>query len=416
MGSVLARLFRPDPQDVWIKLSKPVLDKYFESVQLSDEKLIHQAALVNFHFEEDPTLPPAAQLDFVEQFKLYLLLSARVQLADIAEKNFGRLGGRREAWNFHILFIPSHTRDFDCEEDDSSELSDYRRWVPKETFVSTLLSGQQVEQLYVPGTKEPHILAYHYLKSRFCLTRLIPNFSDATMYTVFERRLWSATEFTFTWPSLRVEELCPPVDPQLCPLRKEDFCPFMLWVTLPREYLRVMTDCTLQSTWNFGMITEQVSFMGDHFNFSFSPRSSLLLHTFNISISQVQGTFRMDQRYFDAPVTIGFRPLWQDWESNGRTLWNRYYLDYFVHFQRPIQLNFRSLSRTLLNHTFVSCVHHGLNTLHLVQYFNSFRSSPELSMLMHIPMTRDQRRAVENWNFPGDTPWYIVIEAARSRL
>ena len=294
--------------------------------------------------------------------------------------------------------------------------SDYRRWVPKETFVSTLLSGQQVEQLYVPGTKEPHLLAYHYLKSRFCLTRLIPNFSDATMYTVFERRLWSATEFTFTWPSLRVEELCPPVDPQLCPLRKEDFCPFMLWVTLPREYLRVMTDCTLQSTWNFGMITEQVSFMGDHFNFSFSPRSSLLLHTFNISISQVQGTFRMEERYFDAPVTIGFRPLWQDWESNGRTLWNRYYLDYFVHFQRPIQLNFRSLSRTLLNHTFVSCVHHGLNTLHLVQYFNSFRSSPELSMLMHIPMTRDQQRVVENWSFPGDTPWYIVIEAARSRL
>ena len=211
--------------------------------------------------------------------------------------------------------------------------SDYRRWVPKETFVSTLLSGQQVEQLYVPGTKEPYLLAYHYLKSRFCLTRLIPNFSDATMYTVFERRLWSATEFTFTWPSLRVEELCPPVDPKLCPLRKEDFCPFMLWVTLPREYLRVMTDCTLQSTWNFGMITDQVSFMGDHFNFSFSPRSSLLLHTFNISISQVQGTFRMEERYFDAPVTIGFRPLWQDWESNGRTLWNRYYLDYFVHFQ-----------------------------------------------------------------------------------
>ena len=101
MGSVLARLFRPDPQEVWIKLSKPVLDKYFESVQLSDEKLIHQAALVNFHFEEDPTLPPAAQSDFVAQFKLYLLLSARVKLADIVEKNFGRLGGRREAWNFY---------------------------------------------------------------------------------------------------------------------------------------------------------------------------------------------------------------------------------------------------------------------------------------------------------------------------
>ena len=97
------------------------------------------------------------------------------------------------------------------------------------------------------------------------------------------------------------------------------------------------------------MITQQVSYMGDHFNFSFSPRSSLLLHTFNISISQVQGTFSMDERYFDAPITIGFRPLWQDWQSHGRTLWNRYYLDYFVHFQRPIQLNFRSLPKTLMN-------------------------------------------------------------------
>ena len=105
-----------------------------------------------------------------------------------------------------------------------------------------------------------------------------------------------------------------------------------------------------------------------------SPLVPLSYFTLSTSrLSQVQGTFRMEERYFDAPVTIGLRPLWQDWESNGRTLWNRYYLDYFVHFQRPIQLNFRSPSRTLLNHTFVSCVHHGLNTLHLVQYFNSFR-------------------------------------------
>ena len=147
--------------------------------------------------------------------------------------------------------------------------SDYRRWIPKETFYNIVASGQQLEQLYVPGTKEPHILAYHYLKSKFCLTRLVPNFADSTMYTLFERRIWSGTEFTFMWPSLRVEELCPPVDPQLCPLRKEDFCPLMLWVTLPRDVVKVMTDCTLQSKWNFGMITEQVSYMGDHFNFSF---------------------------------------------------------------------------------------------------------------------------------------------------
>ena len=44
--------------------------------------------------------------------------------------------------------------------------------------------------------KEPHILAYHYLKSKFCMTRLVPNFADSTMYTLFERRMWSGTEFT----------------------------------------------------------------------------------------------------------------------------------------------------------------------------------------------------------------------------
>ena len=298
--------------------------------------------------------------------------------------------------------------------------SEYRRWIPKETFYEIVATGQQLEQLYVPGSKEPHILAYHNLKSKVCMTRLVPNFSDSSMYTLFEQRIWSGTEFTFMWPNLRVEELYPPsiqMDPELCPLRKEDFCPFMLWVTLPRDYVKAMMNCTLETGWNFGMLIQEVAYMGEHFNFAFSPRSALLLHAFNISISQVQGTFRMHERYFDAPITVGFRPLWQDWQSNGRTLWNRYYLDYFVHFQRPIQLDFRSLPKTLLNNTFINCIHHGFNTLQLVHYFNSsFRSSHELSMLMHIPMTLDQRRAVENWNFPGDTPWYIVIDTARSRL
>ena len=123
----------------------------------------------------------------------------------------------------------------------------------------------------------------------------------------------------------------------------------------------------------------------------------------------------MHESDFDAPITVGFRRLWQNrmGEHFGIGI---YYLDYFVHFQSPIQVNFRSLPRTLMNHTFISCVHHGVNTLHLVQYFNNFRSHPELSMLMHIPMTRDQHLAVEHWSFPVDTPWYIVVDAARSRL
>ena len=123
------------------------------------------------------------------------------------------------------------------------------------------------------------------------------------------------------------QPLYPPdiqVYPALCPLRKEDFCPFMLWVTLPRDYVKAMMNCTLETGWNFGMVSPDVAYMGEHFIFAFSPRLALLLHAFNMSISQAQGTFRVDERYLDAPITVGFRPLWQDWQSNGRTLWNRY--------------------------------------------------------------------------------------------
>ena len=249
---------------------------------------------------------------------------------------------------------------------------------------------------------------------------------------------WNRIYF-FMWPNLRVESLYPPafqMDPALCPLRKEDFCPFMPWVTLPRDYVRAMMHHTLETGWNFGatlplccqtchatvlstlgrfcsfqtwaclMVGPEMAYMGEHLNFAFSPRSALFATCF---------------QYIDLSCPRNFSYAWEWlWSTDhcwvqatlarlGVELWNRCYLDYFVHF-------FRSLPGTLMNHTFISCVHHGVNTLHLVEYFNNFRNHPGLSVLMHIPMTRDQRRAVEHWNFPVDTPWYIVADAARSRL
>ena len=73
-----------------------------------------------------------------------------------------------------------------------------------------LASGQRLEQLYLPGSQENYTLALNSLKSKFCMTRLVPNFSDSTMYTLYERRIWSGTQFTFMWPNLRVESLYPP--------------------------------------------------------------------------------------------------------------------------------------------------------------------------------------------------------------
>ena len=94
----------------------------------------------------------------------------------------------------------------------------------------------------------------------------------------------------------------------------------MLWVTLPRNCVNAMMHYSLETGWNFGMVGPEMADVGEHVNFAFSPRSALLLHAFNVSISQVQGTFHMRESDFEARITVGFRPLWRDWESNGRTL------------------------------------------------------------------------------------------------
>ena len=139
MGSVLARLFRPDRQDFWIRL------------QLSYEELTHQSALVKCHFGEGPIL---CHLSL--NWTLYLLLSTRVKLADTVEENFGKLQGRREAWNFYraacetFLFDRNLFLTPDFENNASSELLRIQEVDSNET-------GQQMLQLYLPGSQENYM-------------------------------------------------------------------------------------------------------------------------------------------------------------------------------------------------------------------------------------------------------------------
>ena len=109
------------------------------------------------------------------------------------------------------------------------------------------------------------------------------------MYTLLERRIWSGTEFSFMWPNLRVGSLYPPafqMGPVLCPLRMEDFCPFMLWVTLPRDSVKALLHHTLETGWNFGMVSPEMVYMvnistlllflqGQHFCYMLSIYRSL---------------------------------------------------------------------------------------------------------------------------------------------
>ena len=78
-----------------------------------------------------------------------------------------------------------------------------------------LASGQQLEQLYIPGPQENYIQTLNYLKSKFCMARLVPNFSHTSMFTLLERRIWTGAEFTFMWPNLRVESPFPSLSTSL---------------------------------------------------------------------------------------------------------------------------------------------------------------------------------------------------------
>ena len=77
------------------------------------------------HLQLSWTLSPSSSCIYFCQRGWNLLTLWKRTLKDLEEE--GKLGTFivpqwRLSWVVHIPFIPSHTRDFDCEEDDSSEL------------------------------------------------------------------------------------------------------------------------------------------------------------------------------------------------------------------------------------------------------------------------------------------------------
>lgn len=147
MGSVLARLFRPDPQEVRIRLSKLVLDRCFHLVQLSAKDVLIRQLVSTSTLRKIQLCHQ--KLNFVAKFKLFLLLSRSAKLAAIVEETFESLGGRKEAWNFCRVKCETFLvwpEPFPCSRlwEPWSEFSEYRRWIPKESLVETVASGQQM--------------------------------------------------------------------------------------------------------------------------------------------------------------------------------------------------------------------------------------------------------------------------------
>ncbi|OLQ01075.1 hypothetical protein AK812_SmicGene16204 [Symbiodinium microadriaticum] len=111
---------------------------------------------------------------------------------------------------------------------------------------------------------------------------------------------------------------------------------FMAWITIPRSTFRMVME-RAQQTGFFTLNANEVLGAPEHINFSLSPRSALLLYSFQLSISE-----RAGQRYTlggsqDNLVTIGLHfptDLFEDLLQRGiLKLWNRRYIDYFFRFE-----------------------------------------------------------------------------------
>ena len=165
-----------------------------------------------------------------------------------------------------------------------------------------------------------------------CLRRLYPGAFDMTpnicwtfpeLY-VLRRRVF---QFLFT---LGTPE-------RTLPLHAHDWCPFMVWITLPWSRFQQLMQVALQ-TGTFAI--SHLDILGclmNQMNFSLSPRSSLLFAAFQLSISELQSA-RISFPPQDHFITFGLRltqitcAMW--FTSQGASFWNRRHLDFMIRSSR----------------------------------------------------------------------------------
>ena len=150
---------------------------------------------------------------------------------------------------------------------------------------------------------------------------LYPGREHPAVYTAAELWVISHTMFHFLF-----KYLLPGVPRTL----GDDMATFMIWVTFPGTLLVPKLLQVLRGGLFELRGDECVWLSNQVLNFSFSPRSALLMFTFGLSI-------RLQQGLSNPPLgrtlmTIGLRLSWSRWNTllNASRIWNRRYLDYFI--------------------------------------------------------------------------------------
>ena len=178
---------------------------------------------------------------------------------------------------------------------DRPEFRTFRRWYSPQQFLETLRSGGQVERLRLQRFVNPD---FRVQEARI-FDLLYPGLHrpDLRLYTPVEVELFRPGRSSLLWPSR------PPLPQHFNELRLMDF---MAWITIPGSTFTFVME-RAQQTGLFTLSATEVLGAPEHINFSLSPRSALLLYSFQLSISERGG-----RRYTlggpqDNLVTIGLQ-------------------------------------------------------------------------------------------------------------
>ena len=188
------------------------------------------------------------------------------------------------------------------------------------SVVPFLFSGKQAEQVRFPGE--------HFVRTAppdVCLRRLHPGAFDMipnVCWTFRELCVLRRTVFQYLF-TLGAPE-------RTLPLQTQDWCPFMIWITLYWTTFQQLMNDALQ-TGTFAICHLDVrGCLRICMNLSLSPRSSLLFAVFQLSISECNSA-RVTFPPGDHFVTFGLRltqitfAMW--FASQGTSFWNRRHLD-----------------------------------------------------------------------------------------
>lgn len=264
--------------------------------------------------------------------------------------------------------------------------SDYRRWVSPALFNATLES--QLEQWWPKGQYFSQAVV-NFQTSR---AQLLPNLADNFNWTSMETLIWNSSPMALPFANCNFGIQTVP----------DELSNFMIWLTVPREYFQRMSMAILSGQlWNLN--PEDFAFTSGQLNYHFSPRSALLFYVFQFSISQVQRN-PVDFNQMKSPITFGWR-LPKAYLDNFDTIWNRWYFDFFVHFQgNPPFFDASTLLGRAILQGMVLFDHVNIDMFKLLSYFNGLRNHDHFCMLMHMPSIHETLNMVQAGQVDFQTP------------